>query len=83
MVVGMKGDPQIVQIISPGVPTLTAVQFETLLLLVAGHSQAEIAQRLRLSRPAISQRVLRMCRTLGVANERALIAHAVRTGLVD
>jgi DNA-binding NarL/FixJ family response regulator len=64
-----------------GAITLTPRERDVLRLLVEGHSDAQIATLLDLSRRTVSEHVSNLLKKFGVSSRVALAVHAIRTGL--
>jgi non-specific serine/threonine protein kinase len=62
---------------------LTRREFEVLQLLVAGHTDRQIADDLFISRRTAQGHVARLCAKLGVCTRGAAVAAALASGLVD
>ncbi|MFI1766221.1 PAS domain-containing protein [Streptomyces sp. NPDC020800] len=64
-------------------PPLTAAQVRILALLAAGHSNADIAHTLHLSRQTVDYHLSRLRHLLGVATRPALVARAYVLGILS
>ncbi|MFI1366459.1 PAS domain-containing protein [Streptomyces griseochromogenes] len=64
-------------------PPLTAAQVRILALLAAGHSNADIAATLHLSRQTVDYHLSRLRHLLGVATRPALVARAYVLGILS
>ncbi|GAA3138295.1 PAS domain-containing protein [Streptomyces echinatus] len=64
-------------------PPLTAAQVRILALLAAGHSNADIAEALRLSRQTVDYHLSRLRHLLGGATRPALVARAYVLGILS
>ncbi|MEU8587321.1 PAS domain-containing protein [Streptomyces sp. NPDC048664] len=64
-------------------PSLTAAQVRILALLAAGHSNADIAEELRLSRQTVDYHLSRLRVLLGAATRPSLVARAYVLGILS
>ena len=67
----------------PAVPSFTRRELEVLQLLVAGHSNREIAGRLRIDEATVKAHVGRLLRKVGVANRTALTVQTLSRNLLQ